>query len=105
MNPGFFFRHASRALLLVSLAGAATARDLDQDEALRLRRAGVILPLEQLMQPALGAYPGATLLEAELEEEDQVLVYEVELLTREGVVRELELDARDGRILKDEEDD
>ncbi|MFO6371927.1 peptidase, partial [Pseudomonas aeruginosa] len=26
-------------------------------------------------------------------------------LTRDGVVRELELDARNGRILKDEEDD
>ncbi|WP_208533006.1 PepSY domain-containing protein, partial [Pseudomonas aeruginosa] len=37
--------------------------------------------------------------------EDDVYVYEVELLTRDGVVRELELDARNGRILKDEEDD
>ena len=42
---------------------------------------------------------------AELEEEDGVLVYEVEILTTAGVVRELELDARDGRVLKDEEDD
>ena len=45
------------------------------------------------------------MLEAELEEEDGVLVYEVEILTTAGVVRELELDARDGRVLKDEEDD
>ena len=45
------------------------------------------------------------LLEAELEEEDDVLVYEVELLTADGTVRELELDARDGRILKDEVED
>ncbi|MET1076555.1 MAG: PepSY domain-containing protein [Pseudomonas sp.] len=81
------------------------ARDLDQDEALRLRREGVIQPLEELIQSALGRYPGATLLEAELEEEDEVLVYEVELLITGGSVRELELDARDGRILKDEEDD
>ncbi|MBN0864542.1 PepSY domain-containing protein, partial [Pseudomonas aeruginosa] len=53
----------------------------------------------------LGRYAGARLLEVELEEEDDVYVYEVELLTRDGVVRELELDARNGRILKDEEDD
>ncbi|NQD92415.1 peptidase [Pseudomonas sp. CrR25] len=92
-------------LLLVALAGLASARDLDHDEALRLRREGVIQPLEQLVQEALRRYPGATLLEAELEEEDAIFVYEVELLTRHGVVRELELDARDGRILKDEEDD
>lgn len=92
-------------LLLVALAANAGARDLDHDEALRLRREGVIQPLEDLMQAAQQRYPGATLLEAELEEEDDIFVYEVELLTVQGVVRELELDARDGRILKDEEDD
>jgi len=92
-------------LLLLVLDGSASARDLDQDEALRLRREGLILPLEQLLGVALQRYPGATLLEAELEEEDDILVYEVELLTRHGEVRELELDARDGRILKDEVDD
>ena len=63
------------------------------------------MPFEQLMQRLERHYPGATLLEAELEEEDGVLVYEVEILTTTGVVRELELDARDGQILKDEEDD
>ena len=92
-------------LLLLALNGSASARGLDQDEALRLRQAGQILPLEHLLGLALQHYPGATLLEAELEEEDDILVYEVELLTPQGVVRELELDARDGRILKDEVDD
>ena len=91
-------------LVLVALALHVSARDLDQDEALRLRREGSIRPLEELMAPALGRYPGAELLEAELEEEDDVLVYEVELLTSDGSVRELELDARNGGILKDEED-
>jgi uncharacterized membrane protein YkoI len=100
----------STTVLLLLLAGSlaaapGVARDLDQDEALRLRREGVIMPFEQLMQRLEQHYPGATLLEAELEEEDGVLVYEVEILTTQGVVRELELDARDGNILKDEEDD
>ncbi|KAB0550002.1 peptidase [Pseudomonas argentinensis] len=97
-----------RCICIVSLAAltcAASARDLDQDEARDLRLSGVILPLDQLMRAAMERYPGATLLEAELEEEDDVFVYEVELLTREGVVRELELDAHDGKILKDEVDD
>lgn len=93
------------ALVLAVLALNAQARDLDQDEALKLRREGVIQPLEKLMEQALGRYPGAVLLEAELEDEDDVLVYEVELLTVDGTVRELELDARDGRILKDEVED
>lgn len=102
-------RHNATALSLLLacalVAGPLAARDLDQDEALRLRREGVIMPFEQLMQRLERHYPGATLLEAELEEEDGVLVYEVEILTTAGVVRELELDARDGQILKDEEDD
>jgi uncharacterized membrane protein YkoI len=93
------------ALVLAIFALQAVARDLDQDEALKLREEGVILPLERLLNSALGLYPGARLLEAELEEEDDVYIYEVELITADGTVRELELDARDGRILKDEEDD
>jgi uncharacterized membrane protein YkoI len=91
--------------LTLCLIATAQARDLDQDEALRLRQEGVIQPLQQLLQQAMQRYPGARLLEAELEEEDDQYVYEVELLTDSGQVRELELDAVSGRILKDEEDD
>lgn len=93
------------AALALTLIATAQARDLDQDEALRLRREGVIQPLQQLLQQALERYPGARLLEAELEEEDDHYLYEVELLTEGGQVRELELDAVSGRVLKDEEDD
>jgi uncharacterized membrane protein YkoI len=93
------------ALALLAFCSVALARDLDQDEALRLRQQGVILPLEQLLQQALDRYPGAKLLEAELEEKHDVYIYEVELLTTEGVVRELDLEATTGRLLKDKEDD
>ena len=98
-------RASSRvALALLLFCSLAVARDLDQDEALRLRREGLILPLETLIQRAMERYPGARLLEAELEEEDDLYVYEIELLTTQGVARELEFDARDGRLIKDEED-
>ncbi|WP_025126406.1 PepSY domain-containing protein [Pseudomonas sp. PH1b] len=93
------------ALALLLFCSLAVARDLDQDEALRLRQQGVILPLEQLLKQAMDRYPGAKLLEAELEEKHDVYIYEVELLTVDGVVRELDLDAATGRLLKDEEDD
>lgn len=98
---------AGRALMvgLLAFCSLAVARDLDQDEALRLRQEGVILPLEQLLGQAMARYPGARLLEAELEEKQQELVYEVELLTTAGVVREIKLDAATGDLLKDEEDD
>ena len=91
-------------LALLLAATPAASRDLDQDEALRLRNEGLIVPLETLIQRALERYPGARLLEAELEEDDDVYVYEIELLTTQGVARELEFDARDGRLIKDEED-
>lgn len=91
-------------LALLLAATPAASRDLDQDEALRLRREGLIMPLETLVQRAMERYPGARLLEAELEEDDGIYIYEIELLTTNGIARELEIDARDGRLLKDEED-
>ncbi|WP_181295820.1 PepSY domain-containing protein [Pseudomonas sp. Q2-TVG4-2] len=91
-------------LVLLLAATPVASRDLDQDEALRLRRDGLILPLEKVLQHAMVRYPGARLLEAELEEEDGLYVYEIELLTADGVARELELDAQDGALLKDEVD-
>lgn len=96
----------SRGILvcLALVCTVAQARDLDQDEALILRQHGTILPLEQLLDMALARHPGARLLEAELEEKHGVYVYEFEVLTKEGVVRELKYDARDSRLLKDEED-
>ena len=98
-------RRALLGLALVTLGGVAQAHDLSQDEALRLSKEGVIRPFEEILPAALSRYPGSRLLEAELEKEHGNYIYEVELLTVDGVVRELELDARDGRILKDKEDD
>ena len=92
------------ALSLLAFCSVVMARDLDQDEALHLRQQGVILPLEQLLQRALDLHPGAKLLEAELEEKHGVYIYEVELLDTDGVVRELDLEAATGLLLKDKED-
>jgi len=86
-------------------AGAAGAHDLDQDEALRLRQSGTLQPLEVLLARMRERYPGATLLEADLEDEHDHIVYELEVLTTDGAVRELEFDARSGALLKDEEED
>ncbi|KKA07786.1 Peptidase propeptide and YPEB domain protein [compost metagenome] len=96
--------HSRWTLALLAFCSLAVARDLDQDEALQLRQQGVILPLEQLLQQALDRHPGAKLLEAELEEKHGVYIYEVELLDTDGVVRELDLEAATGRLLKDKED-
>ena len=92
-------------LLLAALTLGVSARDLSQDEALRLREQGRIIPLEKLLELVAQRHPQSNLLEVELEEDDDIYIYEVELATREGVVRELEFDAHTGNILKDEEDD
>jgi len=92
------------ALALVMCCSTAMARDLGPDEALDLRKQGVILPLEQVLQQAMDRYPGAKLLEVELEEKHDVYIYEVELLTVEGVARELHLKADTGELVKDKED-
>lgn len=102
MHRPFLLLSLGLAVLLA--VPAASSRDLNQDEALRLRREGLILPLEQLLEQAMQRHPGARLLEAELEAEQGRYIYEIELLTADGVARELELDAADGRLLKDKED-
>ncbi|WP_339420011.1 MULTISPECIES: PepSY domain-containing protein [unclassified Pseudomonas] len=92
------------ALLLLAFCSSLAARDLDQDEALVLRQNGVILSLEQLLDQAMARHPGSRLLEAELEKKHGKYAYEVELVTAEGVVREIKLDASTGALIKDEED-
>ncbi|QJX03409.1 PepSY domain-containing protein [Alcanivorax sp. IO_7] len=83
----------------------AGALDVDQDEALRLRQSGEVRSFEAILGVALERHPGARLLEAELEREDGELVYELELLTGDGVVREMDIDARSGEVIEDEVDD
>ena len=92
-------------LAVLLLSAPVQARELHQDEVLRLHQSGAVLGLEQVLQSALGRYPGAELLEAELEEKHGQYRYDIELLTVDGVARELDVDARDGRILRDKEDD
>lgn len=99
-----FLGGAAMAALSLAWATSALALDVNQDEALRLRQSGEILSFQAILRQADEHHPGARLLEAELEDDDGELIYEIELLTRDGVVRELEIDARSGRLLEDEVD-
>ncbi len=92
------------AWVLMAFSASLAACDLNQDEALALRQQGVILPLEQLLQQAMARHPGSRLLEADLEKKHGQYAYEVELVTTDGVVREIKLDASTGVLIKDEED-
>ena len=61
---------------------------------------GRYVPLESVVRDALKRFPGQ-LLEVELDDG----VYEVEILRSDGVVVELDYDARSGKLLKTELDD
>lgn len=89
----------------LAVVGQVAARDLSQDEALKLRQDGTILSSRMFIERALERHPKARLLELELEEKYGRYIYEVELLTAQGQVRELKFDASSGDLLEDEEDD
>lgn len=93
------------SIVILALAVSVSAKDLSSSEALRLREQGRILSLEQLLDLIEKRHPQSSLLEVELEEDDGIYLYEVELATKQGVVRELEINAATGAILQDEEDD
>ena len=85
-------------LLLIVSPLSASADDIDQDEALALTEQGVILPLQSLVDDALRRFPGR-FLEAELERDDGRYIYELEIVTRDRRVIELEYDATSGVLL------
>lgn len=93
--------HCILPVLVIALwVGIGSAND-DHIRARKLMERGEILPLEQLLESLPGNRQWR-LLEAELEEEDGVIIYELELLDEEGRVRELKYDARSGVLLSDE---
>lgn len=78
--------------------------DDDHIEARRLRDSGEILPLEDILKNVRQIYSGK-LLEVELDIEDDLIVYEVEILGKDGMVKEIYVDARTGKLLSAREDD
>lgn len=76
----------------------------DQDDARRLFLSGDIISLEQVIE-LLSREQAGKIIDAELEEKSQGLIYEVEVLDKGGVVWEYRIDARTGKILQRERDD
>ncbi len=88
--------------LALATAGAWAGDDIDQDEALELRQAGEILPLERILELADQHVQGR-LIKAELEREEGRLIYELEYLDG-GEVWEVSFDAATGEFLERERD-
>lgn len=91
-------------LILILFAGTSLAlADDDHDRAKQLKEAGEILPLERIVEMAKKDRSGQ-LLEAELKEKKGRLIYELELLDKEGIVWELKYDAKSGELLKEKQE-
>lgn len=86
----------------ISLCGAAFAGErVGQEEARHLVEQGKMLPLERLLSEQ-SRYLQGKLLDVHLERSHGRLVYEIEVLGRNGRVREIKLDASSGELLKNE---
>ncbi len=89
-------------LLLTATQDPMRVLDGDAREQQAVRQAvqqGRYVSLETVVRDALKRYPGQ-LLEVELDDD----TYEIEILGPTGKVMELDYDARNGRLLKMEED-
>lgn len=85
-------------LLLPEQADARRGRGRDHDDARHAVESGAALSLSRILPLALRAVPGEVL-DVDLDREHGRLVYEVQILARDGGVRNVVLDARTGAVL------
>lgn len=89
--------------VLLLVANVAFA-DSDYEQAQKLREAGEILPLESILQKLHTSHPGK-ILEVELENKHDLLIYEIEILDDEGKVWKIKVNAKTGVQLQHKKDD
>ena len=89
------------AFLVAALAvgAAAPASASDHDRARRAVEEGRILPLKEILARAQAVSPGQVI-EAELEDEGGIVIYEIKILTVDGRVMKLSYNAATGELLK-----
>ncbi len=104
MNSNYPIMHVLlTAFMILSPLQVAMADD-DYIEARRLLDSGEIQPLEVILKNVRQIFPGKVL-EVELEKEDKQIVYEIEILGDDGVIKEVYIDAKTGKHLFTKEDD
>jgi len=99
-SPRTFLRSIAAVVLIVAAALPVQAGDSrDHDRARRALEAGQILPLRAILERVERDTPGQVI-EVELERDGARWIYEIKLLASDGAIVELELDARDGTVLR-----
>ncbi len=94
---------AAAFMSLMLIAYSNSFADDDHDEAYELLRSGDILSLEKILEISRKQIQGR-ILEVELEHEDGLIIYELEVLDKQGIVWEIKIDAVTGIILEKEQD-
>lgn len=97
-------RFAPLLVLFLMLFPGTAFSDDDADRARDAMRAGRVLPLAEIAPRVQRQVPGE-IIEISLDDDDDGPQYEIRMLTRDGRIVELEVDARTGRILDIDEDD
>ncbi len=92
------------ALILPSAVDGQQGTMPDFEMAQGAVERGEILPLAEILRQLDREHPG-TVVEVELEHADGTDVYEVELITPDGRLIEVDMDAATGTILQVEEED
>lgn len=90
-------------MVLLASSGVAYADDDDHERAQILARSGDIKSLEDILKK-LQKDEYARILEVELEYEDGLYIYEMELLDKKGVVKEIKFDAKTGERIEGRKD-
>lgn len=90
--------------VLVCSAGSTIARDIGLEETARLRAAGTIQSAEKLEAAALITHPGSIITDSELDEEYGKHIFQVDLRDAQGIEWDVDVDAANGNILKDQQD-
>ena len=90
--------------LVLATTSGTRADDDDHDFAKRALEQGRALPLADIIAKVSPQVPGKVI-EVELEDEDGSLVYDLKVLSPQGRLQEIEVNAATGKILKIEDDD
>ncbi|MBP6599169.1 MAG: PepSY domain-containing protein [Giesbergeria sp.] len=86
------------ACSLVTAPAWSSSRD-DHEQALQAVQSGQVLPLTTVLERLAAQHPGQVL-EVELEREAQQWIYEIKLLTTDGQLVKLKLDAGTAQVLR-----
>ena len=99
------FSNIAPAMLaaLIALSGIAHADEDDQERARRALEAGEAMPLSLVLE-AVTSRIGGEVVGVEIDHEHGRYVYEIKIITPNGRLREIYVDALTADILKNEDD-